>query len=93
MPFSWKHTTVSYSACAAGVNSRPSSLSRWLEILYGCFLGFTSSEHLPPRQHAINPGNHKSYQWWFRILKRERNTERHTRPVVSGDGHACMQRW
>jgi hypothetical protein len=28
------------------VNSRPRSFSRWFDILYGFFLGFTSSEHL-----------------------------------------------
>jgi hypothetical protein len=39
MSFSWKHTMVLYRACAAVVNSKPSSLSRWLDILYGCFLG------------------------------------------------------
>jgi hypothetical protein len=52
MPFSWKHITVSYSACAVGVNSIPSSLRRWLDTLYNGFLGFTSSEHLKCKNKA-----------------------------------------
>ena len=45
-PFCCRHTTVSYKLFLSGVNSKPRSLSLWLENLNGFANGLPSSSHL-----------------------------------------------
>ena len=45
-PFFCMDTTASYKLFSRGVNSRPKSLSLWLENLYGLAIGLPSSSHL-----------------------------------------------